>query len=183
MQKKIKRIIDAYYEQYVVPLEQEMYPYGQVPYYPEQETTYTDLSQLDSEHGGLTFQERYPLNYPETGWNNPSWAVGDFRSPYETNFMHLKDSPNDYETLFDPLRGASMIDDLGSSAGKQVDSFLSPPPRGAVKLASIDISEFLKVSDDTLIHKSKQELWKMYKDAEGDIYISRLFDEGSILKD
>ena len=50
------------------------------------------------------------------------------------------------------------------------------PPR-RMRLASLkDLSGFTRVSADTLIHKSQQELWSLQK--EGDkFYIQRLFDD------
>lgn len=43
-----------------------------------------------------------------------------------------------------------------------------------VKLA--DLSNFIKVSNDLLIHKSDKDLWAMETDDDGNIVISRLFD-------
>ena len=134
MQKPVYRIIKSYYNTYYEPLNQMMYPDGQKPYYPEQEMTQTDLSQLDSEHGGLTFNERYPFNYPSTVWNNPSWADGDFRSPYESDFLRYeKFSPNENTTLFDHLKG-------GKIRVKEIQS------DNTIRLACMDLTDFFRYS-------------------------------------
>ena len=176
MIKKVERILSAFISPYVSPILKQVYPEGQQPYYPDSEQTYTDLSQLDSEHSENTFQERNRLVYPDQ-WENPSWADGNFLSPYSDSFVQdMNQTPNEYTTLYDPLKGASMIQDLGHKEGSAVDSFLSPN-KEIIKLSSLDLTEFMKVSDDTLIHKSKKDLWKMLKDKEGNVYIQRLFDE------
>jgi len=167
MQRPVYRIIKAFYNNYCEPLNQMMYPDRQIPYYPEQEETYTDLSQLDSEHGGLTMKERYPFNYPPTVWNNPSWADGDLRSPYKNDWLQYENfAPYDNFSIFDHLKGGKI---------KVKDN--------TVKVACMDLTDFFKCSSDILIHKSKHDLWKVLKDETGEIYIKRLFPDNKILKD
>lgn len=52
-----------------------------------------------------------------------------------------------------------------------------------IKVASLgDLSSFLKVSNELLVHKSSKDLWKVEKTADG-FQVSRLFDdEGKPLK-
>lgn len=39
-----------------------------------------------------------------------------------------------------------------------------------------DLSEFIRVSAETLIHKSQRELWAL-KQGDGGFYVERLFDD------
>jgi len=52
------------------------------------------------------------------------------------------------------------------------------------RVASLgDLTQFLKVADGTLVHKSTKDLWSFNKDADGNFLVSRLFDdEGEPLK-
>jgi|APSaa5957512622_1039677.scaffolds.fasta_scaffold55116_1 hypothetical protein len=46
-----------------------------------------------------------------------------------------------------------------------------------------DLSAFLKVADNTLVHKSTKDLWAFEKDADGGLVVKRLFDgDGKPLK-
>ncbi len=46
------------------------------------------------------------------------------------------------------------------------------------KVASIsDIASFVRLSSDTLIHKSERDLWALRKDESGSHFIERLFDD------
>lgn len=78
--------------------------------------------------------------------------------------------------------------DLGSLDFQDsgIDAYLNPPTktaaqaapsRGRVKVASLQaLAGFERMSSDTLIHKSKGDLWKLQKDASGEYYIEQLFD-------
>ena len=47
-----------------------------------------------------------------------------------------------------------------------------------IRVASLgDLSDFLKVAEGMLIHKSTQDLWSFAKDADGSFLVSRLFDD------
>jgi len=47
-----------------------------------------------------------------------------------------------------------------------------------VKVASIrDLRPFLRLSSDTLVHKSDRDLWALKKEGNGDYFIERLFDD------
>lgn len=168
---------------YVKPLRQDM---EQFPYYSEQEQTYTDLSQLDSVHGGSAEPNYYDLYmkmqvHPTQEVTNPDWAGGNFCAPNENSIQReFNRTPNEPDNLYDIT--ASHCDDLGSRASKVVDAFLSDNSKDIIKVAGMDLTDFMKVSDETLIHKSSKDLWRMMKDKEGNIYIQRLF-EGDVLKD
>jgi len=47
------------------------------------------------------------------------------------------------------------------------------------RIASLqELAGFVRVSEDTLVHKSEQDLWSMRRDGEAFV-IERLFDSGS----
>jgi hypothetical protein len=49
---------------------------------------------------------------------------------------------------------------------------------GRRKVASVeDIKDFSRRSASTLVHKSEKDLWSLQKDAQGDYYIERMFDD------
>ena len=55
-----------------------------------------------------------------------------------------------------------------------------PMPRSAndIRCASLgDLTEFLKVAEGKLIHKSTKDLWSFQKDADGMFVVTRLFDD------
>lgn len=50
--------------------------------------------------------------------------------------------------------------------------------KGRRKVASLgDLEGFLRLSAETLIHRSERDLWSISKEADGDFYIQRLFDD------
>lgn len=56
-------------------------------------------------------------------------------------------------------------------------TIISPHKTGRKRVASLgDLSEFVRVSGETLIHKSKRELWALKQDG-GSFFIERLFDD------
>jgi len=47
-----------------------------------------------------------------------------------------------------------------------------------VKVASLkDIHNFIRLSSDTLVHKSTRDLWALKKEGDGNYFIERLFDD------
>jgi len=76
-----------------------------------------------------------------------------------------------YETLLRDrasLRNAEEADPLG------LDNFLS---EDKVKVASLsDLSSFFRISQDSLVHKSKRDLWRINETKKGEVIIERLFD-------
>jgi hypothetical protein len=206
MDDKIKKIIEAYLKDkessetkkstyrnlspYVEPLSQDMPNH---PYYTEQEQTDVNLVHLDSPHGGKDpsdlandYAKMYVFS-PTEEWNNADWAGGGSNSqiqnmlaPYDNSFHNdYYQFPNTPQSLHDPLRGAS-VSDLNTQGSASIDNFLGD--NSVRKLASSELDDFLKLSEDTLIHKSKKDLWQMMKDDKGNVYIKRLF-ESDVLKD
>ena len=187
MDAKIKRIVKAFKDEsdkeesdktssnYVEPHRQLM---EQFPYYSDQEVTDTHL-QLDSPHGGGDgdYDLLKQFVYDNSEWQNPDWAGGNFLSPYDNHIQkEFNRTPNSPENLYDPQRGASLeISDLSSRTASTIDNFLSS--NNFVKISSMDLEDFLKFSDETLIHKSTQDLWRMVKDKNGNVYISRLVED------
>jgi hypothetical protein len=53
-----------------------------------------------------------------------------------------------------------------------------------VKIASLtQLDGFIRTAEDTLVHKSDRDLWSLRKDAQGEFYVERMFDEtGAPLK-
>jgi len=181
MQEKIKRILFAYLEEksgsnYVSPMRKEMPNY---PFYQEQEKTYTDLVPLDSVHGIPTPDKNDKMFvYPEQETTNPDWAGGNFLSPYDEQIFHKEiwRTPNDAETLQDPYMTSPEMHGLNEKTSAAIDYFLKDD-NAYIKVASMDLTDFMKISDDTLVHKSNKDLWKMFKDAEGNIFIERMFED------
>jgi hypothetical protein len=179
VKSRIKRIVSEYTAKYVEPFNRQMYPNDQVTYYPEQESTYTDLSQLDTVHSPNTFEELNKFVYPGDYWTNVDWGGGNFSAPYTNEiYQEFFRTPTDNETLY----GSDMIFDLSNKQSNSIDNFLSPN-REIIKISSsMDLTDFMKVSEDTLIHKSKKDLWRIFQDKNGETFISRLFDE-DVVKD
>lgn len=98
------------------------------------------------------------------------------------------------------MRDFDLSDVQGSSIG--LDAFLGENPEvvgsvpierrvaaraklaGRVKIATLDqLRGFVRTAEDTLVHTSDRDLWALRKDAGGDFYIERMFDEtGAPLK-
>jgi len=78
------------------------------------------------------------------------------------------------------MTGASGFDDLFTREAHIV----SPHKTGRRKVAALgDISDLVRVSSDTLVHRSSRELWALKKESDGNFYVERLFDDnGSPLK-
>jgi hypothetical protein len=62
---------------------------------------------------------------------------------------------------------------------KREEHILRPPHiTGRMKVATIrDLAGFIRLSADTLIHKSDRDLWALKKEGEGSYFIERLFDD------
>jgi len=63
-------------------------------------------------------------------------------------------------------------------------SVVTPTKTARRKVASLqDLAGFTRLSNDTLVHKSDQDLWSIQKDADGSLYVERMFsDDGTPLK-
>lgn len=58
-----------------------------------------------------------------------------------------------------------------------VDAFISGD---TVKLASMDqLLNFVRIGNDTLVHKAQKDLWRVGQDENGEVFIERLFDPKS----
>jgi hypothetical protein len=67
------------------------------------------------------------------------------------------------------LRGAQEREPEG------MDDYLSGKNR--VRVASMDaLYNFLRLSEDTLVHKSEKDLWRVSENNNGEVIIERLFD-------
>ena len=54
---------------------------------------------------------------------------------------------------------------------------------GRTKVASIEqLGDFVRTGSDTLIHKSDKDLWSLQKDANGEYFIERMFEDGDPVK-
>lgn len=58
------------------------------------------------------------------------------------------------------------------------------PAKSRVKVASIrDLSPFIRLSNDELIHKAERDLWSIKREPNGSMFVERMFDDnGSPLK-
>jgi hypothetical protein len=76
---------------------------------------------------------------------------------------------SDFETS-----GASGLDALFTREPQLV----SQVKTGRRKVASLgDISSFIRLSSEQLIHKSQRDLWSLKREADGSYFIERLFDD------
>ena len=89
-----------------------------------------------------------------------------------------------------PKTAAEADFELGGSTGVQtqgspgIDALfaenpqLVQPKRARTLIASCaDLKAFTRVSAETLVHKSDQDLWALTKEADGKFYVERLFDD------
>lgn len=73
------------------------------------------------------------------------------------------------------VSGASGLDALF----EREPAMLRPHQRsGRTRVASVSqLQGFTRLSAETLIHKSDKDLWSIQKEADGQFYIERLFDD------
>lgn len=58
-------------------------------------------------------------------------------------------------------------------------SLVMASQKGRKVVASLgDLKGFIRLSAETLIHRSERDLWSIGKEADGQFYIQRLFDDG-----
>jgi len=199
MNDKLKRIIEAHLQEkkgsnYVRPLLTDS---EALPYYHDQEQSYTDLTQMDTTHSPETPQElnQKMMVLPDNSTYNPDWGDGNFLSPYENEIQQeFNRTPNTPETLYDPAIDGDgvndltvqsfMLDDLNSRTSSSIDGFLSDNTHDVIKVSSsMDLTDFMKVSEDTLIHKSNKDIWKVMKDKSGAVFIKRMMEEDFLKED
>ena len=67
-----------------------------------------------------------------------------------------------------------------SSLRKEADEFGSMDDfigGGKMKIASMDdLLSFVRIGDNTLVHKAEKDLWRISEDKGGQVVIERLFD-------
>ena len=203
MNDKLKRIIEAHLKDkkgsnYVRPLLTDS---EALPYYHDQEQSYTDLSQMDTTHSPSTQQEVDQKRYvfPGDDTYNPDWGDGNFLAPHVNEIQRdFNKTPNTPETLYDPaIDGDGVnnltvqsffnyeeIDGMNSRTSSAIDGFLSDNKQDIIKVASnMDLTDFMKVSEDTLIHKSNKDIWKILRDKSGNVFIKRLMEEDFVKED
>jgi hypothetical protein len=81
----------------------------------------------------------------------------------------------------------SKFEAQGSSG---LDAFLESEPvvitpvktAARIKVAKIaDLQGFTRISNETLVRKSEQDLWSIKKEADGTLFIERMFDDNKPL--
>jgi len=94
------------------------------------------------------------------------WADGEFRPVHAVYLRHAADAPKG------PNRTAAATADPTDPLGR------IPLSQTRIRVASLgDLTSFLKLADNTLVHKSTQDLWSFGKDADGSLLVERLFDD------
>jgi hypothetical protein len=88
-------------------------------------------------------------------------------------------SSRDFDLSGFEVQGSTGLDAFFS----REPEIVSPTPT-RVKVASIrDLSPFIRLSNDELIHKSERDLWSIRREPSGGMYVERMFDDnGSPLK-
>lgn len=203
MNDKLKRIIEAHLKDkkgsnYVRPLLTDS---EALPYYHDQEQSYTDLTQMETTHGPSTQQEVDQKRYvfPGDDTYNPDWGDGNFLAPHVNEIQRdFNKTPNTPETLYDPaIDGDGVnnltvqsffnyedIDGMNSRTSSAIDGFLSDNKQDIIKVSSsMDLTDFMKVSENTLIHKSNKDIWKVLRDKSGNVFIKRLMEEDFVKED
>lgn len=144
----------------------------------------------------------YPRDFDQGGTQdhlqqNIDTDIGDFQTPTEDPLVEdlrvNRGDPQDRDKSYPQGNGSDT--DNGRTGGVQVSQFFDnfvwasddcldlmfKSKKASVKKVSkivklADLNQFMKVGNDLLIHKSKQDLWAMEEDEEGNLVISRLFD-------
>ena len=89
------------------------------------------------------------------------------------NLRLTKSGHSDFDLGKVEVTGSSGLDSLF----KREASILEPRPM-RMKVASVSaLKPFLRLSADTLVHKSDRDLWALKKEADGSYFIERLFDD------
>lgn len=193
---------------YVTPFKQDMEQHPYYNEQEKTDTNLVHLDTTHSQPERQEQLDKMLVYCPEESVTQPDWADGDLSSPHKNELQEeMGRTPNDMTTLFDPLRGAgttpelaaifddhyasvlaeyrsptvaSNYDDIDLNSDASVfDDFFEK--KSFVKISSFDLdNDFMKLGDDQLIHKSNKDLWKMYKNKNGEIYIQRLFEDGNL---
>lgn len=92
------------------------------------------------------------------------WDDGEFRAVHAEFLRKAEDLPRG--------KKATAPSDPTDCLGR------IPITQTRIRVASLgDLSSFLKVAENTLIHKSTNDLWEFKKDADGGLLVERLFDD------
>lgn len=76
------------------------------------------------------------------------------------------------------LTGISMSGETGLDALFAREAHILKPHQSRRKVASMeDLKGFQRQSAETLVHKSERDLWALKKEADGQYFIERLFDD------
>lgn len=59
----------------------------------------------------------------------------------------------------------------------QNPQLIQPTTNRRLVAAVADLKDYTRVSAETLVHKSTQDLWALRKEADGKFYLERLFDD------
>lgn len=79
----------------------------------------------------------------------------------------------DFELNSIETQGAAGLDALFASQPQFVE-----PKRARRMVASVqDLKAFTRISSETLVNKSQNDLWALKREADGNFYIERLFDD------
>lgn len=80
----------------------------------------------------------------------------------------------DYDLSAIAMSGSCGLDALFAREA----NILKPHATGRRKVASMkDLAGFRRNSAETLVHKSERDLWALKKEADGQYFIERLFDD------
>lgn len=76
------------------------------------------------------------------------------------------------------------LERVASATPAPAPSGMKKAGAGRMRVASLEqLSGFIRTAEDTLVHKSDRDLWSLGKDANGDFYVERMFDDaGAPLK-
>lgn len=82
------------------------------------------------------------------------------------------------------MTGAAGIDAHFTREASQKTAAAEGVKYGRRKVATMgDLTDFVRLSSEQLIHKSERDLWALKKEADGSYFIERLFDDnGTPLK-
>jgi len=167
-------------------------------YYQDSETTQFP----DAEHGNMVnylgdpevHQRKmfvYPRDYDQSQTEhlekNINTDTGDFQTPTENPMVQDLRTNRDYynSNRAGGIKVSSFFDNFVWASDESLDVLFTSKKASTKKVSKVvklaDLHDFIKVGNDLLIHKSKQDLWAMEEDEDGNIVISRLFD-GDLIK-
>lgn len=117
----------------------------------------------------------------------------DFTPDSASGDMELGSSKLLHSAAASSSAGDFDLKEIGSASTSGLDSFFAQNPdvvkplkmaSGRKKVAGLgDLSNFIRLSNETLINKSDRDLWSIKKDADGGLLIERMFDDdGNPLK-